>query len=127
LKDANGEHSFLIFTRELLALEEDFSVGLTRIRPGASNICLFRCNGDHGFHTNLDGSSVSGFHVHQATADMIERGRKAEHFATSTVEYATFSDALRHVLLQSKVLGWEKYFPKLTMTPMFQLYEEEEQ
>ena len=74
----------------------DFSVILA-LRPANSNI-LFRVrryNGKSHSHTNvIEGSTITGFHIHEATERYQALGGSEDGYAEATIAYSDFSSAL---------------------------------
>ena len=98
---------FILLLRKRLDDEGDFSVGIRWKRNGEEDVILLRMNGDHGGHRNpIEGTAFDGgAHVHRATARYIDAGKRAEHFAEPTAEYATWPEALEHMLRTAHVTG----------------------
>lgn len=115
LCSVEGKEKFRVFMRKNAQFEENFSIGLDYIpSEGGQQICLVRCNGPHGEHTNDLFSSAphTGYHIHKATAENINAGLKPEKFAIITTEYATYDEALFFFLKQCNIKGSEKYFKR---------------
>jgi len=77
LESISDKIKFSAFMRKNESFPENFSIGLT-VYPNdeSGSFCLLRYNGPHGDHVNnlLDSDPHFGFHIHQATAENIEKG-----------------------------------------------------
>jgi hypothetical protein len=95
----NVKGEFLMFMRKNEDFPENFSIGLTyHPADGRGEITLLRCNGKHGEYNenfNLDHPHYD-YHIHRATEEAIENGRKAEKYAAKTLEYASFEEAIQY-------------------------------
>jgi len=114
LKSEDGQHIFHVFIRENAKFAENFSIGLDYLPPEGESICLFRCNGPHGEHSNdLTTTHHYACHVHVAKDYNINAGRKSELYAETTASYISFEEALLHFLNYCNIKGAEKYMPNL--------------
>jgi hypothetical protein len=82
-------------------------------RDGASEILLLRCNGPHGgYNDSFDPNNPHwGFHVHRASAAMIEAGLRPERIATATKEFASYEEALQYFFSTTNVTDAWPHFP----------------
>lgn len=125
LRASSDDHRFEVFMRQLIALPEEYSVGLVyRTRYAHDPIVLLRFNGDHGYHKNPDRSVISGQHIHRATAAILKVGGKPEAFAEGTTKFGSFEEAQIHMFKTANVVGWEALYPELLRIPLFDLAED---
>ena len=98
--------NFRLVVRKLVRDPLDFSVTLAYEIPGSTRIFrLRRHNGASHWHTNkLEGTRLTGFHVHMATERYQTAGFKEEAYAESTDAYESLSGAIEHML---EVAGFE--------------------
>lgn len=122
LHSKDGEHRFFVFMRKNAMFQEDFSIGLEYIpNDGSGQLCLYRCNGPHGVHSN-DLATVThhfSYHIHSAKDYNINSGRRSELYAELTDCYATFDDALNYFLSHCNILDAERYFPVIKQLELF--------
>jgi len=93
LKSADGKLEFRVFMRRSEDLPENFSIGLVFLpRDGTGEVPLLRCNGPHGaFNDSFDPLHPHwDFHVHLATAEMIEIGSRPEKPAAVNKDFASY-------------------------------------
>jgi hypothetical protein len=100
-KVEGGDHSFELYLRQSTHNSEDFSCGLRVIKPDGQPLTLLRYNG--GGHNH--GEIVFSCHIHRATQQAIEAGKKAESHAESTQNYRTLDGALACLLEDAAVSG----------------------
>lgn len=106
----DGLYRFSVFIRYNDAFNENFSVGLIyhpQDEPGA--IHLLRCNGPHG-ETRAGGHHDST-HIHIASADAINAGKKSDSGIETTAAYASWQEALIYFIKRVNIRDAEKYFP----------------
>ena len=106
------EHHFIGFTRQNIHFIENFSVGLLyNPRSERGKITLLRYNGPHGENVEIEHHET--FHIHYATADRINAGKKAEGHVVPTDRYASFEDAIQVFLKTINLREEDKkqYFP----------------
>ena len=62
-----------------------------------------------------------GFHIHEATAEALDSGFRAEKNAVKTGEYASFEEAIQYFLkrVNLKRTEAEKHFPDLVQGILF--------
>lgn len=109
---------FSMFMRQSEDFPENFSVGLTyHPKDGRQDITLLRCNGQHGTFNNRMPHDADhphySYHVHRASEKALEEGRKAECWAETTAEFATFGEAVQYFIKAVNLddADAEKYFP----------------
>lgn len=122
LHSTDGTHNFFVFMRKHAMFAENFTIGLDYIpNDGSGHLCLLRCNGPHGGHTNelLTDTHHFGYHIHVAKDYNINNGRKSELYAELTDRYATFEDALAYFIEYCNIIDAEKYFLKFKQLTLF--------
>lgn len=114
----SAEHAgdFAVFLRQSEDFPENFSIGLVYdAKDGTGEITLLRCNGQHGvFSGTFDPAHPHwGYHIHRASADMLNAGLKAEKRADSTDKYASYEEAVQYFvkLINLDPAEASKYFP----------------
>jgi hypothetical protein len=78
LKSTDDKLEFRVFMRRNEDLPENFSIGLVFLaKDGSGEVVLLRCNGPHGgYNDSFDpGHPHWDYHVHRASAEMIEAGK----------------------------------------------------
>lgn len=95
------EDRFLIYQRQNLLDEQDFSCGIAYIPRGAQRLTLARYNGPSHEH----GSIRYRPHIHQASESAIAAGRKAESDATETSRFETLEGATACLVQDYEVSG----------------------
>lgn len=100
-KVEGGDHSFELYLRQSTHNPEDFSCGLKVIKPDGQPLTLLRYNGGGHIH----GEIVFSCHIHRATQQVIEAGKKAESHAESTQNYRALDGALACLLEDAVVSG----------------------
>jgi len=119
---------FKVFVRINTTFSENFSVGLNYLPDdGSEQICLLRCNGPHeGFSDDPDDLRHHvGFHIHQAKAENIGIGLKAEKWTEKTDQYADYRSAMRFFLKECNIEGAEKHFADVLEDTLFDQEETE--
>jgi hypothetical protein len=99
LRSSDGNSQFRCFMRQSEDLPENFSIGwVFTPRDGTGDITLLRCNGPHGgYNYNCDPDHPHwGYHVHRASASMIEADLRPEREATQNKEFASFVEARQY-------------------------------
>lgn len=113
LKSADGKMDFRVFMRRNEDLPENFSIGLVHLpKDGTGEVVLLRCNGPHGNsndsfdpeHPHCD------FHVHRASAAMIEAGLRPEKMAAVNQDFASYEEALEYFLRTTNVTDAGAHF-----------------
>jgi len=84
------EVRFLIYQRQGLEDEQDFSCGIAYLPRGAPPLTLARYNGPSHEHGDISYRQ----HIHRASEAAIAAGRKAEADATETDRFETVDGAL---------------------------------
>lgn len=84
------ETRFLVYQRQNLDDEQDFSCGISYLPRGAQPLTLARYNGPSHEH----GDIVYRTHIHRASETAIASGRKAEADASETGRFQTIDGAL---------------------------------
>lgn len=113
LTSTDGESEFRVFLRQNEDFPESFSIGLVYTpRDGTGEVTLLRCNGPHGdYNQSFDPAHPhSDYHVHRASAEMIESGLRPEARAASTKDYASFEQALSFFLKATNITDAEHHF-----------------
>ena len=93
---AAGE-KFRVYVRQNLRIPDGFSCGLLFVSATGEPVTLIRYNGGDHEHSNpLEGATPlpRACHIHRATERYIAAGRKAEHFAETTLRYSDVEGAL---------------------------------
>ena len=85
-----GDARFLIYQRQHLADESDFSCGVAYLPRDGSLLTLARYNGPSHVH----GTIAYRPHIHRATEEAIAAGEKPEQEAEETDRYRTLEGAL---------------------------------
>ncbi len=111
----DGKQRFHVFVRQSESFAEDFSIGLIYVpsdEPG--EIPLFRCNGQHGTLPSgrLEGESHFAYHVHWPSAEALVVGSEAWSRIEVTRDYASFHEALWHLISITHIGGAEAVFPR---------------
>lgn len=113
LTSADGKLDFRAFMRRSEDLPENFSVGLAYLpKDGTGEILLLRCNGPHGgYNDSFDPEHPHwDFHVHRASAGMIEAGQRPEKAAAVNRDFASYEEALQYFLRTTNVIDARTYF-----------------
>lgn len=111
----DDEHHFIGFTRQNLHFTENFSVGLLyNPKSEREKITLVRYNGPHG--ENIEIEHHESFHIHYATAERINSGKKAEGHVETTDRYGSFEDAIQVFVktINLREQDRKQYFPPPT-------------
>lgn len=113
LQSEDAIHSFHGFIRQSTEFPENFSVGLEYTSsPDGVRVCLIRCNGPHGETVQLPSTPDHHFvcHVHKATAEAIEAGRRPESFTTHCEQFTTLEEAIVYFCTTCNIEGAEFFF-----------------
>lgn len=92
--------AFVVIVRQAVLDPLDFSV-ILGYEPLSSNVIfrLLRTNGSSHDHPNrLEGTVITGFHIHLATERYQAAGFKEDGYAESTNSYSDLPGAIRHML-----------------------------
>ena len=87
----SDESRFVIYQRQNLADENDFSCGIAYLPPGGARLTLALYNGPSHIHADI----IYRPHIHRATAGAIAAGRKPESEAVETDKFRTLDGAFR--------------------------------
>lgn len=101
------KHEFVVFTRQSLLIQDNYSAGLRWRSKTGDEVILMRCNGpDHEHFNPVERVRFAGrCHVHRATERYLALGRKAEAYAEVTEAYETLSGALHHLAQLASIEG----------------------
>jgi len=94
---------FLIYQRQNLRDDNDFSCGISHQPEGAASLTLARYNGPSHEHGNI----VYRPHIHRATEAAIAAGRKPESDAEATSRFNSVEGALACLIEDFNVTGIE--------------------
>lgn len=106
LKSVDGKLEFRVFMRRSEDLPENFSIGLAFLpKDGSAEVVLLRCNGPHGgYNDSFDPEHPHwDFHVHRASAEMLEAGQRPEKAASMNRDFASYEEALQYFLRTTNV------------------------
>ncbi len=92
---------FLIYLRQNLHDEIDFSCGLALIQNSGQLFSLARYNGANHLH----GAIAHRCHIHRATAEALSAGKKLDSHAEETDRYRTLDGALACLIEDCAVQG----------------------
>lgn len=92
---------YRIYQRQNLDDDLDFSCGLALMRRGGKPLSLVRYNGASHVH----GEIRYAFHIHRATSEAVEAGKKVDSHAESTDRYTTLEGALACLIDDCRVKG----------------------
>ena len=92
---------FLVYQRQNLEDEQDFSCGIAYLPRGAQPLTLARYNGPSHEH----GDIVYRPHIHRASEAAIAAGRKAEADATESDRFESLEGALACLMEDFNVRG----------------------
>ena len=116
LKSADGSLEFRVFMRRSEDLPENFSIGLAFLaKDGSGEVVRLRCNGPHGgYNESFDPEHPHwDYHVHRASAEMIEAGLRPERAATISRDFASYEEAVQYFLRATNITGAMAYFADL--------------
>lgn len=100
LESDNGEQ-YTIYLRQNLDDERDFSCGLALIFKSGRRFTLIRYNGSNHIH----GKIRYKCHIHRATAEARQAGKKIDSYAEETTRYKTLNGALACMIEDCCVQG----------------------
>jgi len=100
-KVESDAYIFRLYLRQNTFDSEDFSCGLSVIKPDGTPLTLARYNGPSHKH----GDITYQCHIHKATQAAIEQGKKPEHHAEATNRYDTLDGALYHLREDYNISG----------------------
>lgn len=103
----DGQHEFVLFTRQSTLIDESFSAGLRWMSKTGEEPILLRCNGADHPHGNAIERTRFGAacHVHRATERYIALGKKTESYAEVNSAYSTLEGALHYLVQQANITG----------------------
>lgn len=103
----DGQHEFVLFTRQSLLIAENFSAGLRWKSKTGEEVILMRCNGaDHSHRNSIERTVFDpACHVHTATERYIAIGKKSEGFAEVSSAYRSLDGALHHLVVSANISG----------------------
>jgi hypothetical protein len=86
---------FIIYMRQSLGLEDDFSCGIAWKSPNGEQVTIARYNGSSHDHKNRsDGATfVQQCHIHQATVEAAQKGWSLENYAILAETYTCLDEA----------------------------------
>jgi hypothetical protein len=114
LESEDGKEKFSVFLRKNQEFAENFSIGLRYHPRDGQSFNLFRCNGPHGLHVDLEiePDSHYAYHVHEAQADRVNEGNLSERHVTVTDKYASYEEALNYFIKAVGITDAAKHFPE---------------
>ena len=92
---------FVLYQRQNVFDEEDFSCGIRLVKPDGSSLTLMRCNGMGHKHGEIEYAC----HIHKATEKAISMGKKPERFAYETQAYHSLEGALCELMKLCAISG----------------------
>lgn len=98
---SGGEDRFLIYQRQNLVDDQDFSCGIAYLPRSAPRLTLARYNGPSHEHGDISYRP----HIHRASESTIAEGRKAESAATETSRFESLEGALACLVTDYEVSG----------------------
>ena len=116
LKSSDDKLEFRVFMRRSEDLPENFSIGLAFLaKDGSPEVVLLRCNGPHGgYNDAFDPDHPHwDYHVHRASAEMIEAGLRPERTATINRDFASYEEAVQYFLRAANITDARTYFADL--------------
>ncbi|MGO9256351.1 MAG: hypothetical protein ACLQU1_08640 [Bryobacteraceae bacterium] len=116
LKSTDGKLEFRVFMRRSEDLPENFSIGLAFLaKDGSGEVVLLRCNGPHGgYNDSFDPEHPHwDYHVHRASAEMIDAGQRPEKVATINRDFASYEEAVQYFLRATDITDARTYFAEL--------------
>ena len=127
LKSTDEKFEFRAFMRRSEDFPENFSIGLAFLpKDGTGELVLLRCNGPHGdFNDAIDPAHPHfDFHVHRASAAMIEAGLRAEKSATINRDFASYEEALQYFVTVANVTDATAHFANIGQGKLLLVEEE---
>lgn len=98
---------FVLYIRQNINDDDNFSCGLRLIQNGQEDITLTRYNGSNHTHTNTIENEQIDFecHIHQATERYQLIGKKIDSFALATTRYTDLRSAIKCLLQDCAIDG----------------------
>jgi hypothetical protein len=114
-EDVAAGERFQVFTRVLVRLPENFSIGLIHDPPDGARLLLLRYNGQHGPTAPFSrgGEWHATCHIHRADARRVQHGLEAWGDGAPTQAWASYEQALCAFLLDVAVENWRDYYGHL--------------
>ncbi len=116
VKSTDDKLEFRVFMRRSQDLPENFSIGLAFLaKDGSGELILLRCNEPHGGYNDAfdPGHPHWDYHVHRASAEMIDAGLRPEKAATANMDFASYEEAEQYFLRATNVIDARTYFGDL--------------
>jgi hypothetical protein len=84
-------------------------------KDGSGEVVLLRCNGPHGgYNDSFDPDHPHwDYHVHRASAEVIDAGLRPERTATINRDFASYEEALQYFLRATNITDARTYFVDL--------------
>lgn len=103
----DDETSFILYLRQNTKIREDYSCGLSWNMPSGDVLTLVRYNGpSHNHKNHIEGDVLDlRCHIHRATKQYIDSGRKPEGYAEETSKYSSLSGALDSLVNDCMITG----------------------
>ena len=98
---SGGEDRFLIYQRQNLVDNQDFSCGIAYLPRGAPRLTLARYNGPSHEHGDIRYRP----HIHRASESAIAAGKKADSAANETSRFESLEGALACLVTDYEVIG----------------------
>ena len=98
---SDREDRFLIYQRQNLVDQHDFSCGIAYLPRGAPQLTLARYNGPSHEHGDISYRP----HIHKASESAIAAGKRAESVATETSRFESLEGALACLVEDYNVSG----------------------
>ena len=127
LKSTDQKCEFRAFMRRSEDFPENFSIGLAFLpKDGTGELVLLRCNGPHGaFNDAFDPDHPHfDFHVHRASAAMIDTGLRAEKSATVNRDFASYEEALQYFVRSANITEATVHFGNIAQGKLLLVEEE---
>ncbi len=104
---STDDDSFLIYIRQNISLDDDFSCGIAWKSPEGEQITIARYNGSSHDHRNRsDGITfVQQCHIHQVTVEAAQRGWSLENYAILAESYTCLDEATLQLAEDYSITG----------------------
>lgn len=103
-KVTGGDYLFELYLRQSHFDVENFSCGLSVIKPDGQRLTMLRYNGSSHIHHDIEYSC----HIHRATEGAMRLGKNPESFAEETGVYHTLNGALYCLASDAHISGLSK-------------------